>query len=99
MILSQSRDETTSIKGFKDAASLMKSILTNDFVDDLIFDKKNALSYSDQNIFDTFFEMYGEMQDQETEWEALFYGLLITLWEFCGTLFPQNTSNINNFKL
>lgn len=84
---------TEVIKGYRSTDQLFEEILENAFVEDLIENESDKTQSKDINIFDIFLEMKSYMPVEK--WNELFDGLLITLWEFCETLFDKSERHIN----
>lgn len=91
-ILRDAKNAIERIKGYKTKEELFENILENWFIEDLIqpYPSKDA---GDMNIFDIFLEMRSHMPADD--WNELFNGLLITLWEFCEILFDKSDVHIN----
>lgn len=91
-MLRQAENTTETMKGHKTTAELFNEILDNWFIDDLVQPEKQK-DEGDKNIFDIFAEMRSHMP--ESEWNELFRGLQITLWEFLAKLFDNNEVTVN----
>ena len=80
----------------KRASSDPQSLFDNILQDDLVLDLSQVLTgpaYSEEkNIFDIFAEMLSTMD--EDEWNGLFTGLLLVVWEYCSRLFGGNIDNV-----
>lgn len=91
-ILRDAKNATEAMKGYSTTEELFEGILENWFIEDLIHPDESKKP-GDMNILDIFLEMRSHMPVEE--WNELFTGLLITLWEFCEILFNKNDVIIN----
>ena len=97
-ILLDAKNITEKMKGYSTTEELYDDILENWFVEDLIQAKGDegteaAEDAEDKNIFDIFLVMKSHMPD--SDWDSLFEGLLLTIWEFCEILFDKSAKHIN----
>lgn len=91
-LLSQAASTTEMMKGYKTSTELFEEILDNWFIVDLV-QPADKVDEGDKNIFDIFAEMRSHIP--EPEWNELFRGLLITLWEFLAKLFDNSEVTVN----
>ncbi len=91
-ILRDAKNATERMKGYSTSEELFENIIENWFVEDLVQDNPSE-DVGDMNIFDIFLEMRSHMPADN--WNELFDGLLITLWEFCGILFDKSEVYVN----
>ena len=91
-ILRDAKTITEKMKGYSTTEELFENILENWFIEDLIQPVASE-DTGDMNIFDIFLEMRTHMPVDD--WDELFNGLLITLWEFCEILFDKSEVHIN----
>ena len=100
-VLFDAKSLIEKMKGYSTTEELFDEILENWFVEDLIQPKgdedtetaEDAVDTRDKNIFDIFLIMRSHMPD--SEWNTLFEGLLLTIWEFCDILFDKSVIHIN----
>lgn len=92
-VLRDAKNAVEKMKGYTSADELFDEILDNRFVQDLIQVEDEKLNDNDLNIFDIFMDMKSHMPEEN--WNELFDGLLITLWEFCGVLFDESEIQVN----
>lgn len=91
-ILNDAKATINTMKGYNTTEELFENILENWFIEDLIQPDASE-DTGDKNIFDIFLEMRSHMPEED--WEELFSGLLMTLWEFCEILFDKSEVHIN----
>ena len=91
-ILRDAQNITEKMKGYYTTEELYENILENWFVEDLIH-PADSTDTSDLNIFDIFLSMRTHIPNEE--WIELFNGLILTLWEFCETLFDGSEVYVN----
>lgn len=92
-ILNLASSTMKQMKGYEQGEELFKNILENWFIEDLIQSKADKDDVNDKNMLDIFLEMREYMQADK--WNALFEGLLETLWEFCAYLFDDSERLVN----
>jgi len=92
-ILEYVDEQLESIKGYNSAEVLEKTILKEEFIEDLIQSNPKARKGAELNIFDVFLKMYSYMK--RLEWNNLVIGLRDVLWEIFEKLFEGNEQVIN----
>ena len=81
------------IKGYLDADEMLNMIQDTWFIEDLVQPARSADADEDENILDIFLKMYPNMD--KGEWEKLFEGLQLVLFEFLEFMFDDNKRRIN----
>ena len=92
-ILNRSRVMMRDIKGYLDADEMLDMIQDTWFIEDLVQPARSADADEDENILDIFLKMYPNMD--KGEWEKLFEGLQLVLFEFLEFMFDDNKRRIN----
>ena len=92
-ILNRSRVMMRDIKGYLDGDEMLDMIQDTWFIEDLVQSARSADDDEDENILDIFLKMYPNMD--KGEWEKLFEGLQLVLFEFLEFMFDDNKRRIN----
>ena len=92
-ILNRSRVTMRDIKGYLDGDEMLDMIQDTWFIEDLVQSARSADDDEDENILDIFLKMYPNMD--KGEWEKLFEGLQLVLFEFLEFMFDDNKRRIN----
>ena len=91
--LNYARYSAVQKKNSSDPQTLFDNILQDDFVLDLSQIPTGPAFSDEKNIIDIFAEMMSTMD--EDEWNGLFTGLLLVVWEYCSWLFGGNVDNVD----
>ena len=91
--LNYARFTATQKKASSDAQTLFDNILQDDFVLDLSQVPTGPAYSEEKNIIDIFAEMMSTMD--EDDFNGLFTGLLLVIWEYCNRLFDGNVDNVD----
>ena len=92
-ILNRSRIMMRDIKGYLDADEMLDMIQDTWFIEDLVQSARSTGDDEDENILDIFLKMYPNMD--KGEWEKMFEGLQLVLFEFLEFMFDDNKRRIN----